>query len=150
MSLGTSSMPLRRICSVISKDMRIACGHSFFVAWMSDRSSSRASAADLWLHDVCSDCFSLLPAAQVRAGTLVARCTGLRQTSSTVTLPQVAGLFVHASRCTQHWPVRATLVGITFCTNDVLDDSVMDSSCVVWQLHLTVEQNFVVLFATDR
>ena len=116
-SLGTSSMPLPRICSCSSKDMREACAHSLFVTWMLDRSSPWASAADLWLHDVCSDCFPLLPAAQIRGGTLVARCTGLRQTSSTVTLPQVAGLFVHASRCTQHWPVRATLVVITFCTN---------------------------------
>ena len=32
----------------------------------------------------------------------------LRQTSSTGMLPQVAGLFVHASRCIQRWPVHAT------------------------------------------
>ena len=51
---------------------------------------ARASVVDLWTHDVCSDCVSLFPAAQVEAGTLVARSTGLRQTSSTIMLHQVA------------------------------------------------------------
>ena len=48
---------------------------------------------------------------------LVARSTGLRQTSSTVRLPQVAGLFVHPSRCTQRWLVHATHIVLTLCTS---------------------------------
>ena len=47
------------------------------------------------------------------------RSTSLRQTSSTVMLRQVAGLLVHASRCTQRWPVRvhATPDVITLSTS---------------------------------
>ena len=80
-------------------------------------------------HDICSDCFHLLHAAQIRAGTLVAFSTGLRQTSSTVMLPQVAGLIVDASRRTQCWPVHATPVVITLAltTFGVFDDSVLNS-----------------------
>ena len=51
---------------------------------------SLGSAIDLWVHIVYSDCFPLLPAAQIRAGTLVARPTSLRQTSSTVVSHQTA------------------------------------------------------------
>ena len=43
----------------------------------------RGTAFDLWALTVCSDCFSLFPAAQIQAGTLVARSTSLRQTNST-------------------------------------------------------------------
>ena len=45
----------------------------------------------LWVREVHSGCLLLLPAAQIRAGTLVARSTGLRQTSSTATHHQDAG-----------------------------------------------------------
>ena len=77
-------------------------------AWRLQVVDVKPSPADSWPHDICSDCFSLLHAAQIGAGTLVARTTNLRQTSSTVMLPQIADLFVHASRYTQRWPVHAT------------------------------------------
>ena len=71
--------------------------------------TSGHSPVDVRIHDICSDCLPLLHAAQIRAGTLVARSTSLRQTSSTGMLPQVAGLVVNPSRCTQHWPVHFEL-----------------------------------------
>ena len=43
---------------------------------------------------VCSDCFPLLPAAQIRAGTRIARSTSLRQTNSTAVSHQTAGFSI--------------------------------------------------------
>ena len=109
--------------------------------------TSGNTPVDFRSHDICSDCFHLLHAAQVRAGTHIARSTALRQTSSTVMLPQVAGLIVHASRCTQRWLVHATPVVITFAltTLGVFDDSVLNSPRAVWQLHLCSRSNNVSL-----
>ena len=56
--------------------------------------SHSCAAIVLWVRAVCSDCLPLLPTAQIRAGTLVAHSTGLRQTSSTVTLHQDAGFSI--------------------------------------------------------
>ena len=64
--------------------------YSFSVTLVETGHQARASVVDLWTRDVCSDCVSPFPAAQVWAGTLVARSTSLRQTSSTVMLHQVA------------------------------------------------------------
>ena len=107
-----------------------------------------------WLRDLCSDCFSLLHAAQVRAGTLVARSASLRPTSSTVMLHQVAGLFVHASPCTQRWPSTPHLpsspIEPVVITLGVFDDSVMDSSRVVLWLHpSSFGQSLLELFETS-
>ena len=55
--------------SLPSQNLGKACAHSFL---------SR-SPVDFRYHDICSDCFPLLHAAQIRAGTLVARSTSLRQ-----------------------------------------------------------------------
>ena len=92
---GASSIPPpQRICPCFPKpgqSMRALFLHDVYKSWSSSR-----SPVDFRYHDICSDCFPLLHAAQIRAGTLVARSTSLRQTSSTVMLPQVAGLFVNA------------------------------------------------------
>ena len=109
--------------------------------------TSGHSLVDFRFHDICSNCFPLLHSAQIRAGNLVARSTGLRQTSSTVMLPQVEGLIVNASRCSQRWPVHATHVVITLALTllGVFDDSVLNSPRVVWQLHLCFWSNNVSL-----
>ena len=90
--------------------------------------TSSHSPADFWLRDMCSDCLPLLHAAQVRAGTLVARSAGLRTASSTVMLHQVARLFVHSSPCTQRWPCTPHLpsspIEPVVITLGVFDDSV--------------------------
>ena len=57
-------------------------------------SSHSCAAVVLWVRAVYSDCLPLLPTAQIRAGTLVARSTGLRQTSSTATPHQDAGFSI--------------------------------------------------------
>ena len=62
--------------------------------WWTTSHSLWASAIDLCVHAVCSDCFPLFPAAQIRAGTLVARSTSLRQTSSTAVSHQAAGFSI--------------------------------------------------------
>ena len=120
-----SQGPGQSMCALVLRDV-------------SKSSTSGHSPVDFQFHDICSDCFHLLHAAQIRAGTLVARSTGLRQTSSTVMLPQVAGLLVRSSRCTQRWLVHATPVVITVAlrTPGVFDDSDVNSPRVVWQLHL--------------
>ena len=56
--------------------------------------SHSCAAVVSWVRAVYSDCSHLLSAAQIRAGTLVARSTGLRQTSSTVTHHQDAGFSI--------------------------------------------------------
>ena len=90
--------------------------------------TSSHSPADFWLCDMWSDCSPLLHAAQVWAGTLVARSAGLRTASSSVVLHQVAGLFVHASPCTQRWPSTPHLpsspIEPVVITLGVFDDSV--------------------------
>ena len=53
--------------------------------------SRLSGAVVLWVRAAYSDCLSIFPAAQIWAGTLVARSTGLRQTSSTATSHQDAG-----------------------------------------------------------
>ena len=104
-SFGASSIPpLQRICRCLPNDLGKACAHPFCVTFASRGRQAVHSPVDFRILDICSDCFALLHAAQIRAGTLVARFTSLRQTSSTVMLPQVAGLVVDPSRCTQHWP----------------------------------------------
>ena len=85
---------------------------------------------------IASPCFTR---PRFELGLFVARSTGLRQTSSTVMLPQVAGLFVHPSRCTQRWPVHATyrchpLRQLSSCLMSSTTRPCMDSSRVVWQL----------------
>ena len=75
--------------------------------------SHSCAAVVLWVRAVYSDCLLLLPAAQIRAGTLVARSTGLRQTSSTVTPPPRRGLLDHPSQCSQPWPVNAISIVTT-------------------------------------
>ena len=62
---------------------------SFYVTCV--LASRHSGAVILWVSAVYSDCFLLLPAAQIRAGTLVARSTSLRQTSSTTVSHQTAG-----------------------------------------------------------
>ena len=116
--------------------------------------TSSHSPADFWLRYLCSDCFSLLHAAQVRAGTLVAHSASLRSTSSTVMLHQVAGLFVHASPCTQRWPSTPHLpsspIEPVVITLGVFDDPVMDSSRVVLWLHpSSFGQSLLELFETS-
>ena len=129
-SFGAFSIPpLQRIRPCLPKDLGKARARSFCVTFV-----SRGRQA------ILPSTFGFKTPARIasslfRAGTLVARSTGLRQTSSTVMLPQVAGLSVHASRCIQRCPVQATPVVITLAltTADVVSDSVMDSR-VVWQL----------------
>ena len=82
------------------------------------------SPVDFRILDICSDCFGLLHAPTDLSWDSRRASTSLRQTSSTVMLPEVAGLVVDPSRCTQHWPVHATPVVITLAltTLRVFDD----------------------------
>ena len=133
---ATSIPPLQRICPCFSQgpgqSMCAFVQRDVCKSWTSGQ-----SPVDFRIHDICSDCFSLLHEAQIRAGTLVGRSTSLRQTSSTVMLPQVAGLVVNPSRCTQHWPVHDTPADSTLAltTLRVFDDSVINSPRVVWRLY---------------
>ena len=146
-SFGASSIPpLQRIRVLpFQRPGQTMC--AFVLRDVCKSWTSGNTPVDFRSHDICSDCFHLLHAAQIRAGTHIARSTALRQTSSTVMLPQVAGLIVHASRCTQRWLVHATPVVITFAltTLGVFDDSVLNSPRAVWQLHLCSRSNNVSL-----
>ena len=89
-------------------------------AWRLQVVDAGPSPADSWLHDIRSDCFPLLHAAQFEP-----RSTSLRQTSSTVVLPQVAGLLVQRiTMCSSHTYRRHPLHQITIML-DVFDDSVV-------------------------
>ena len=127
---------------------------ALFLRYVCKSWTSGHTPVDLRSHDIGSDCFLLLHPAHIRAGTLVARSTALRQTNSTAMLPQVAGLIVNALRCTQSWPVHATPVVITLAltTPGVFDDSVLNSPHVVWQLHLCskVEQRLLERCESDH
>ena len=68
-------------------------------------------------------------------------------------LHQDAGLFVHASPCTQRWPSTTHLLSSPIApvviTLGVFDDSVMDSSRVALWLHpSSVRQSLLELFKT--
>ena len=145
-SFGASSMPpLQRICRCLPKDLRKACAHSLCVTFVSRGRQAilPPTFGIMTSARIASPCFTR---PRFELG-LSSRSTSLRQTSSTVMLPQVAGLIVNASRCTQRWPVHATpvVITLTLTTLGVFDDSVLGSPRVVWQLHLCLKSNSVSL-----
>ena len=113
---------LQRICPCLLQDLGKACAHSFCVTFVS---CGRQAILPPTFGFMTS---ARIASAQVRAGTLVARSTGLRQLTSTLMLPHIVGLFVHASRCTQRRPVHATPVVITLAliALGVFDNSVIN------------------------
>ena len=54
------------------------CAQSFSVTPVGSGHQARASVVDLWIQDVCSDCFSLFPAAQVCARTRVRQSCSIK------------------------------------------------------------------------